>query len=180
MQIRNLGRALGTALLAMSLAPIAHGQAQFGKLVVFGDSLSDGGAYTNFFKSLNLPGASQVSRFKFTTNPGNVWVENIASRFGITLTPNALDGGLNYAEGGARVTLPNPSAQGLSQTPVSVQIDRYLGTGGTFGRNDIVTMLIGPNDIFQGGPAAITPAVTALVKRSRWTSAIWTSRQRRG
>src|SRR5205823_963172 len=80
-----------------------------------------------------------------------------------TLTPNALDGGLNYAEGGARVTLPNPSAQGQSQTAVSVQIDRYLASGGAFGKNDIVTMLVGANDIFLGGPAAIAPAATALV-----------------
>jgi outer membrane lipase/esterase len=81
----------------------------------------------------------------------------------MTLTPNALDGGLNYAEGGARVTLANPSAQGLSQRSVSVQIDRFLASGGSFGKNDIVTMLIGANDAFQGGPAGIPPAATALI-----------------
>src|SRR5262249_17944975 len=149
MQMINRRRVIGVVLLGLSLSSIAHGQSQFGKLVVFGDSLSDGGAYTNFFKSLNLAGANQVPRFKFTTNPGNVWVENIAARFAIKLTPNALDGGLNFAEGGARVALPNPSAQGLSQNPVSVQIDHFLAAGGTFGSRDIVTMLIGPNDIFQ-------------------------------
>lgn len=163
MFIRNAGRALCIVLLAMSLADAAQAQTQFGKIVAFGDSLSDGGAYTNFFKSLNLPGANQVTRFKFTTNPGNVWVENIANRFGIPLTPNALDGGLNYAEGNARVTLPNPSAQGLSQNPVSVQIDRFLSSGGSFGKNDIVTMLVGANDLFQGGPTAATPAAAALI-----------------
>ena len=93
-------------------------------------------------------------------------MENIANRFGIPLTPNALDGGLNYAEGGARVTLPNPSAQGLSQNSVSVQIDRFLASGGSFRKNDIVTMLIGPNDLFQGGPTAAAPAATAVMLNS--------------
>ena len=154
MFMRKAWHAIGVTLLAVSLADAAYAQTQFGKIVSFGDSLSDGGTYTNFFKSLNLPGANQVTRFKFTTNPGNVWVENIANRFGIPLTPNALDGGLNYAEGGARVTLPDPSAQGLSQNSVSVQIDHFLASGGSFRKNDIVTMLIGPNDLFQGGPTA--------------------------
>ena len=163
MHIKNAACAVLVALVAMGLASIAHAQTQFGRIVVFGDSLSDGGAYTNIVKSLNVPGASQVARFKFTTNPGNVWVENLAARFGITLTPNALDGGSNYAEGGARVTLPNNSQPGFSQTAVSVQIDRFLAGGGTFGKNDVVTMWIGANDIFQGGPAAIPPAITALV-----------------
>jgi outer membrane lipase/esterase len=161
--IRNVRITIGATLLGLSIASLAHAQTQFGRLIVFGDSLSDGGAYTNFFKSLNLPGGNQVTRFKFTTNPGNVWVENIASRFGMTLTPNALDGGSNYAEGGARVTLPNPSPLGLSQTAVSIQIDRFLASNRTFEENDIVTMLVGANDIFQGGPAAIAPAATALV-----------------
>lgn len=162
MRIRNLQCGLCVVVLCFGLSPIAHAQKQFGKIVVFGDSLSDGGAYTNFFRSLNLPGAGDVTRFKFTTNPGNVWVENIANRFGITLTPNVLDGGYNYAEGGARVTLPSPSAVGLSQIPVSLQIDRYLAAGRTFEHTDIVTVLIGANDIFQGGPAAIGPAAGAL------------------
>jgi outer membrane lipase/esterase len=162
--MRNmLTRALWAIVFGTGFASIANAQTQFGRLIVFGDSLSDGGAYTSFFKSLNLPGAGDVTRFKFTTNPGNVWVENIANRFGMTLTPNALDGGLNYAEGGARVTLPNPSAQGLTQNSVSAQIDRYLASGAFFQNNDIVTVLAGANDVFQGGPTAIAPAVSAFV-----------------
>ncbi|HYR92179.1 MAG TPA: autotransporter domain-containing protein [Terriglobia bacterium] len=163
MHIKKVACAVSVALLAMGVASIAHAQTQFGRIVVFGDSLSDGGAYTNIVKALNVPGASQVARFKFTTNPGNVWVDNIAARFGLTLTPNAFDGGSNYAEGGARVTLPNNSQPGVSQSAVSVQIDRFLAAGGTFGKSDVVTMLVGANDIFQGGPAAISPAITALV-----------------
>jgi len=165
MHIKKVAPALLGALLALGLASGVQAQTQFNKMVAFGDSLSDGGTYTNIIKSLNVAGASQVARFKFTTNPGNVWVENLAQRFGLALTPNVLDGGTNYAEGGARVTLPNPSQPGFSQTAVSVQIDRYLAAGGTFDKHSIVTMLVGPNDIFQGGPAAISPAAQALVQQ---------------
>ena len=163
--IKQMTRALWGGLLTLWLASAAQAQTQFNKIVVFGDSLSDGGAYTNIIKSLNVAGASQVPRFKFTTNPGNVWVENLAQRFGLSLTPNALDGGTNYAEGGARVTLPNPSQPGFSQTAVSVQIDRYLSSGGTFDKPSIVTLLAGANDIFQSGPAGIPAAVQALVQQ---------------
>jgi outer membrane lipase/esterase len=161
----KISRAAFGVLMVLGFAFAAQGQTQFNKIVVFGDSLSDGGAYTNIIRSLNVAGASQVTRFKFTTNPGNVWVENIAQRFGLALTPNALDGGTNYAEGGARVTLPNPSQGGFFQTPVSVQIDRYLAAGGKFDRHGIVTMWVGANDVFQGGPAGITGAVQALVQQ---------------
>jgi phospholipase/lecithinase/hemolysin len=56
MLIRKSGRVFCITILAMSLADAAHAQTQFGKIVSFGDSLSDGGTYTNYFKSLNLAG----------------------------------------------------------------------------------------------------------------------------
>ncbi len=165
MHIKKIIPTVFGALLALGLPSDVHAQTRFNKIVVFGDSLSDGGTYTNIIKSLNPPGASQVPRFKFTTNPGNVWVENLAQRFGLSLTPNALDGGTNYAEGGARVALSNPSQPGFSQTPVSVQIDRYLAGSGAFDTHTIVTIQAGANDIFLGGPSAIGPAAEALVQQ---------------
>jgi outer membrane lipase/esterase len=158
------GFLFASIVLIVLAAPPVQAQTQFNRIVVFGDSLSDGGAYTSIFRALNLPGADQVQRFKFTTNPGNVWVENIAQRLGLALTPNALDGGTNYAEGGARVTLPNPSAV-VMQTPVSVQIDRYLAAGATFDKHSIVTLLVGANDIFQGGAIGIPAAAQALAQQ---------------
>src|ERR1700739_104046 len=101
MHMKGMPGAVLAALLVLGLTCRAEAQTQFNRIVAFGDSLSDGGTYTNIIKMLNPPGASEVARFKFTTNPGNVWVENLAQRFGLALTPNALDGGTNYAEGGA-------------------------------------------------------------------------------
>lgn len=108
----------------------------FDRLVVFGDSLSDGGTYTAWASFA----ASGANRFvgttplqmltaaapyggKFTTNPGTVWVENLAVAVGYDLKPANLMGGgqpsmnlslpqlggcttcTNYAQGGSRVAL---------------------------------------------------------------------------
>ena len=106
------------------------------RLVVFGDSLSDGGAYTawasyaasgaNRFVGatpLQMLAAAAPYGGKFSTNPGTVWVENLAASVGYDLKPANLMGGgqpsmnlslpqlggcitcTNYAQGGSRVTL---------------------------------------------------------------------------
>jgi phospholipase/lecithinase/hemolysin len=105
----------------------------FNRIVVFGDSLSDGGAYTvwasgaasgaNRFvgtSPLEMLAAAAPYGGKFTTNPGKVWVENLAATLGYDLKPaNLMGGGLqsmnlshvgcatctNYAQGGSRVAL---------------------------------------------------------------------------
>jgi outer membrane lipase/esterase len=165
MQLKFIVRAVNGALLSLGLATAAHAQQQpFSNMVVFGDSLSDGGAYTNFIRSLGIPGSNQVKYFQFTTNPGNVWVEDIAQQFGLTLTPNLITGGTNYAEGGSRVDLPSAGANPYTpEIPVSQQINQYIATYHSFGPNTLVTILAGANDIFQGGAAGIPPAVTGLV-----------------
>jgi outer membrane lipase/esterase len=109
-------------------------------VIVFGDSISDGGAYADRAPS----GAGS-----FTTNPDPVWVETIASGLGLTLAPRAA-GGTNYAEGGARVTVPRPRAPGdLSRTPVVNQIDAWLGGGGAFQSGDLAIIQGGGNDVFS-------------------------------
>lgn len=165
MQLKSIVRAVSGALVSLGLATSAYAQQQpFTNMVVFGDSLSDGGAYTNFIRSLGIPGSNQVKYFQFTTNPGNVWVEDIAAQLGLTLTPNMINGGTNYAQGGARVDSPSAGANPFTpEIPVSQQIDEYLATYHSFGPNTLVTILAGANDIFQGGAAGIPPAVTGLV-----------------
>lgn len=101
------------------------------RVIVFGDSLSDGGTYTAWasyaasgqprftdpskpFESLT---AASAWGGKFTTNPGPVWVEKLAATFGHDIKPAMLMGGgqpsaylsavcntcTNYAQGGSRV-----------------------------------------------------------------------------
>ena len=84
-------RKIASALaLALGCVGVAHaGSGPFTDVVVFGDSLSDAG---------NLPNtAGDYTRF--TTNPGQVTVQNVADHYGITLGPSRL-GGSDYAYGG--------------------------------------------------------------------------------
>src|ERR1700733_11876775 len=77
------------------------------QVVSFGDSLSDVGTYS--------PIASAVGGGRFTTNPGQVWTQDVAQYYGDTLTAAftiniahelSPQGGLGYAEGGATVATP--------------------------------------------------------------------------
>ena len=70
--------ALAGALALLGSA--AH--AQYTNLYVFGDSLSDSGAFTSLVTAFGAPTAN-----KFTNNPGTVWAENLGARYGLTVTP---------------------------------------------------------------------------------------------
>lgn len=134
--------------------PVTNALQLFQRVVVFGDSLSDGGAYTAWASGA----ASGANRFvgatplqmlaaaapyggKFTTNPGTVWVENIATTLGYPLKPaNLMGGGVasmnlslaqfgsctsctNYAQGGSRVTLqPGIGNVGTTANPANVAV----------------------------------------------------------
>ncbi len=126
--------------LAFSLASPAQA-AQFSRTYFFGDSLTDSGAY----------GA------RFTTNPGDVWSQYLASYFGTTANPFN-QGGTNYAMGGARVTRQDTySPQAL---PVTTQLTNYLGSQ-SVDANALYYISGGPNDIFYQvglvGAGVITP-----------------------
>ncbi|MES2205939.1 MAG: SGNH/GDSL hydrolase family protein [Pseudomonadota bacterium] len=91
------------------------------QIIVFGDSLSDGGTYQGLglAKAGTLNGTTYSASGRFTTNPGKVWVEYLADHYHLPLTTNrstgpgvgpngssgiVLKGGNNYAEGGAQIT----------------------------------------------------------------------------
>lgn len=89
------------AVAALFAPPAAEAQGYSGT-IFFGDSLTDSG----FFKPFLVPplapaGANQVIG-RFTTNPGTVWAQNLASAWGTNAAP-ANQGGTDYAVGGARV-----------------------------------------------------------------------------
>jgi len=148
----------------------------FTRLVVFGDSLSDGGAYTAWASGA----ASGANRFvgatplqmlaaaapyggKFTTNPGTVWVENLAAIVGYDLKPANLMGGgqpsmnlslpqlgscttcTNYAQGGSRVTLqPGIGNIGTTANPQNAAVAQLGFAGNTAGAAvDATPVLLG-------------------------------------
>ena len=128
-------------LLAMVLA-LVQGEAfaQFNQFVFFGDSLTDAGS----FKPVLPPGTGL-----FTTNPGPIWAQLLAKRYGSGALP-ANQGGNDYAEGGARVTqlpgVPNTPPTGTA-TPISTQVQNFLAKGPVNSRA-LYSMWGGADDIF--------------------------------
>lgn len=127
------------------------------RMIVFGDSLSDGGYYLTLDPTLPRDAGS------FTTNPDPVSPEVLAGRIGLPLTPVYGQNGTNFAVGGARVT----AANGFS-IPVATQISNFLAAGGKFGPRDLVYIQGGGNDYFafqaagSTNNATLTTAATQL------------------
>jgi phospholipase/lecithinase/hemolysin len=129
------------------------------QVVVFGDSLSDVGTY-------KVGAIAQVGGGKFTTNPGPVWAETLGILLRARVTPyrqgfdgvTQILGGTGFAMGGARVSQQpgigcNPDASGHCTAaltiPVTQQIADYLADNGDrFGRDQLVFLFAGANDIF--------------------------------
>jgi len=137
--MRRFGFSLTLLAIALSLnATVAS--AQFSNIFFFGDSLTDSGTY----KPILPPGTGL-----FTTNPGPVWSQVLAQRYGLTAIP-ANQGGTNYAQGGARVTglpgVPATPPTGTA-TPIASQLTQLLATGPIDG-NALYAVWGGANDIF--------------------------------
>jgi outer membrane lipase/esterase len=151
--MRRMNRTVLASALFIGLA-LNHGEAaaQFSGFYFFGDSLTDAGS----FKPVLPPGTG-----KFTTNPGPVWAEVLAQRYGFTATP-ANQGGNDYAEGGARVTqlpgFPNTPPTGTA-TPVATQVQNFLGKGAV-NSGALYSVWAGANDVFVQLQLAATGAAT--------------------
>ena len=92
-------RSVLAAALALATAP-AFAQ-DYSQTVFFGDSLTDAGYFRPAIVAQAGPAGAILGRF--TTNPGLVWAEHVATELGTNA--NAFNaGGTNYAIGGAMVT----------------------------------------------------------------------------
>lgn len=133
-----------TVAAAVSFAGAASAQT-YNRLVVFGDSLSDNG---NLFAVTGgtQPPAPVYWQGRFSTGP--TFVELLGFTLGKYTAGSPVTGSINYAFGGAR-TDSQASPPGMR-----VQLAAYTGAGGRFGANDLVSILGGANNIFQGLPAA--------------------------
>jgi phospholipase/lecithinase/hemolysin len=146
------------------------------QIVSFGDSLSDVGTYA--------PIASAVGGGRFTTNPGQVWTQDVAQYYGDTLSVAftisathklSAQNGLGYAEGGATVATPASSYNFLTdvigniEMPVNQQVSSYLAAHKSFNSNQLVLVWAGANDVLRAGalPAAaqtVQAAATTLAQ----------------
>jgi outer membrane lipase/esterase len=153
---------------------------RFDNLYVIGDSLSDGGTYSQAVQA-GGGGLLPAISYKWLTNAPDgsslTYAGALAQELGLTLAPNVISavplaglteipiGGTNYAEGGSRVDNPagignNPLA-GITTLPLTTQVDRLLKDSPSLGSNDLVILWGGANDVFAQagavGGALITP-----------------------
>ncbi len=135
------------ALAALTLAAasvVGAASAQtYDRLVVFGDSLSDNG---NLYLATggSTPPSPPFGAGRFSNGP--VFTERLGFDAANFMGP--VTGSINYAFGGAR-TDSQASPPGMR-----AQLGQYLQRGGTFGSSDLVSVLGGANNIFQGLPVA--------------------------
>lgn len=127
---------------ALSLAVCAHAQ-EYGRLVVFGDSISDNG---NLFRATKGAFPPSPPYFQGRVSNGPVWVELLG--FGALQPFGAVTGNVGNAFATARTDL-STSPPGLR-----AQLQAYLGRGGRFGATDLVAVLGGGNNLIQDLPAA--------------------------
>jgi phospholipase/lecithinase/hemolysin len=137
------------------------------QVVAFGDSLMDAGTYSPVAESIFGGG-------RFTTNPGTIFVQDVARYYGDDLTPAFVGGyglpllpaaGLDYAQGGSRVKLqpgidhaaagtPNAAFAEQTSIPVKDQVNEYLRVRRRFSSHQLVMINGGANDVFFNLEAA--------------------------
>ncbi|HEV2081090.1 MAG TPA: SGNH/GDSL hydrolase family protein [Brevundimonas sp.] len=131
------------------LASAASAQS-YSRLVVFGDSLSDNGnLYAASFNT--QPTSPPYFQGRFSNGP--VFTELLGFNAGRSAAGAPVTGSINYAYGGARTDNSAGLPPGMRR-----QLSTYQTAGGTFGANDLVSVLGGANNIFQALPAAAVSA----------------------
>lgn len=190
---------LSLVLLAALLTLPASGGAQaapvFSQIVVFGDSLSDDGNVRHIMEDkyfISYPsGFFNYSDGRFTdssdTDPNSTsyagtWHEQLAQTFfGLPASTNSLDGGIDYAFGGAttasgtsdRTVISNPFPWGGGEFTLTVdnlgkQVDDYLA-GNSADAAALYIVWGGGNDLFDDDSSThiteIASNVEALVEQ---------------
>ena len=158
-------RTLLAAALALAAAPALAQASPVSQTVFFGDSLTDSGHFRPVLIQVVGPNGALIG--KFTTNPGLVWSEYLADRYGTSATTDGA-GGTNYAVGGATVGTDTVGGLGL-QPSLTTQVGTYFtSTGGQADPDALYSVWGGANDMFgitdpTQAPAVIGAAVTAEV-----------------
>jgi phospholipase/lecithinase/hemolysin len=186
------------AALAMSLAgasllterSLAQQAPTFTKLFVFGDSLSDDGNIAHRVRDefgFSYPSSNfDYSNYRFTddlyTSPASnlysgVWHEQLARSFlNLAVARNSLDGGVDYAFGGAttrdgqtdRTIINNPFPFGGGDFTITIdnmgkQVADYLGSN-TPDPNALYLLWGGGNDLFDDSSATNVTATAGRVR----------------
>jgi outer membrane lipase/esterase len=152
--LRNAAAA-ALAAAAFGVAASAASAQTYDRLVVFGDSLSDNG---NVYAATGGTTPTSPPYFQGRFSNGPVFTELLGFDLGLFTAGDPVTGSIDYAFGGARTdNTANPPG-------MRNQLLAYTGAGGTFGANDLVSILGGANNIFQAVPgAAASPNPTGVI-----------------
>jgi outer membrane lipase/esterase len=144
---------LGSVALAMTLASCGGGQQEVPfapiRVLAFGDenSVIDSAGRKYTINALN----ATSSALDCVANP--IWVQSVATAYGHTFpecNPNSV--------ATASRILATPAAK---VADFAAQVDAFINGGGTFAARDLVTVMVGQNDVFeQYALFPATPLVT--------------------
>ena len=194
-KLYHLSLVLLAALLTLPASDGAQAAPVFSQIVVFGDSLSDDGNVRHIMEDkyfISYPsGFFNYSDGRFTdssdTDPNSTsyagtWHEQLAQTFfGLPASTNSLDGGIDYAFGGAttangtsdRTVISNPFPWGGGEFTLTVdnlgkQVDDYLA-GNSADAAALYIVWGGGNDLFDDDSSThiteIASNVEALVEQ---------------
>ena len=143
------------ALIALGMITLTGGAArggQFTGIVSFGDSLSDLGNYYAATGGASPPSSLHYDQGRFSNGP--IWLEYLAHDFGIAAPTASVNGGTDYAYGGATTGTGYTSSTFLGATAnvpnIGTQIATYLASN-TPTANQLFTIWGGANDFLNAG-----------------------------
>jgi phospholipase/lecithinase/hemolysin len=153
-RLRN-GRSAWTAFAVVSMglwfAGSAHG-GQFTGIVSFGDSLTDVGNFYAATGGASPPTGLGYDAGRFTN--GLNWVEYLAQDLGVAAPTASVNGGTDYAYGGATTGTGTTTLTFLGGTAtvpnIATQIDNYLASN-TPTASQLFTIWGGANDFLNAG-----------------------------
>lgn len=132
--------------------------AAFAAMTVVGDSLSDMGNVFDLTAALPLVPAVPTTPYlegRFSNGP--VYAEVLADRLGLTLD-NSLDGGSNYAFGGAGTDFQAPQLPGLAPLSVEGQVAQFFAgraaAGEPIAADELFVVFAGSNNLQQAAENA--------------------------
>lgn len=131
------------AALMLGVCSTAAEAQTYNRLVVFGDSLSDNG---NLYLASGNATPASPPYWQGRFSNGRVFAEMLG--FNTSNFMGSTSGSINMAFGGARTDSQ------MMPPGMQIQLAQYRQMGGTFGAGDLVTVLGGANNLFQGIQAA--------------------------
>jgi phospholipase/lecithinase/hemolysin len=125
----------------------------YSAVYAFGDSLSDAGNIA--YATLNqLPVSSIYSDGRFSN--GNVWVQDLSQSLGLPPVKPSLEGGTDYAYGGAQTGAT--AVHAANPSDLASQLGQFVANVPNPPSNALYTVWAGSNDVLTIANSTLTPA----------------------